>query len=761
MPPLQYFSSMHDEVQVVASLPAYVPPPLPLNEARRIDALRRLEILDTLPEQCYDDLANLAARLCDVPIALISLVDSERQWFKACVGLGGSETSRDVSFCGHAIANPTQVFLVPDALEDPRFRGNPFVTGDPWVRFYAGAPIVLAGGEAMGTVCVLDTRPRELTAAQIACLEAIARQAASLLELRRMTREAVGEARDQVQATAVAEDRHAHNEQLLEFVLQGGELGLWDLDLPSGKFETNRRELELFGLTEADVVPGFDWRRLIHRDDMASLHRAIRDHVVGRTPHYEVRVRCRHRDGRWIWLLNRAVVVEADDKGVPIRIVGMHRDVTAEVEAETIRREQERALASAHAMQQRTSALASVGGWQLDLRTGVAEWTDAVFAIHDLPRDGSTVSLDDALAYYPVASRERIEECIRAAIEDGESYDIEVPMTTATGRTRWIHAIGDIGERDEHGKVVKLVGAIQDITERKEAQLRMAESERRLRGIADNLPVLISEVDAGGRFRFANATFGKWFGVDPVALVGKHKSTMGQYAEGRRAEMDAALRGESAVFEREADLSCGRRVLRSTYIPQRTADGRVDGFIGMTTDITDQKNAEQKLEALATQDALTGLPNRRLFERRMGDTLERGRRTAFDSALLFVDIDHFKSINDSQGHAAGDDLLRQVAERMRAQVRDTDLVARYAGDEFVVVLQGPIAIDHAESVGRKLADVFAVPFTCAGRQLYVTASIGVSCFSGKDTMEAALSRADRAVYIAKERGRAQMVSVRF
>jgi anti-sigma regulatory factor (Ser/Thr protein kinase) len=154
------------------------------DEADRLAALRRYRILDTEPEQRFDDLALLASQICGTPMALISLVDRDRQWFKARVGMAAAQTPRDVAFCARAIAQ-TDLFVVPDALEDDRFRHNPLVLEEPHIRFYAGAPLITADGHALGTLCVLDRKPRGLTAWQRAALDALKRQVVSQLELRR------------------------------------------------------------------------------------------------------------------------------------------------------------------------------------------------------------------------------------------------------------------------------------------------------------------------------------------------------------------------------------------------------------------------------------------------------------------------------------------------------------------------------------------------------------------------------------------------
>ena len=158
------------------------------DEAARLAALRRYKILDTEPERRFDDLTLLASQICGTPIALITLVDADRQWFKSRVGLTAAETSRAVSFCSHAIGQP-DLFIVPDARADDRFRDNPHVTGEPHIRFYAGAPLITPDGHALGTLCVVDRVTRTLTPGQIEALEALRRQAESQLELGRHIRE--------------------------------------------------------------------------------------------------------------------------------------------------------------------------------------------------------------------------------------------------------------------------------------------------------------------------------------------------------------------------------------------------------------------------------------------------------------------------------------------------------------------------------------------------------------------------------------------
>jgi two-component system, NtrC family, sensor kinase len=166
-------------------------PPSIENEECRLAALHEYDILDSLPESSYDDIAILASMICGTPVAMISLVDKNRQWFKARVGVNAAETSRDISFCGHAIAQ-SNLFVVKDAHLDGRFKGNPLVDGELGVRFYAGAPLVTPAGDAIGTLCVIDREPRDLNEQQKSALQALARQVVQLLELRKKNKELLG-----------------------------------------------------------------------------------------------------------------------------------------------------------------------------------------------------------------------------------------------------------------------------------------------------------------------------------------------------------------------------------------------------------------------------------------------------------------------------------------------------------------------------------------------------------------------------------------
>lgn len=228
------------------------------HEQSRQRALDSYRLLDTLPEASYDDIVRVASKLCNVPTALISLIDRDRQWFKAKVGIDVDETPRDIAFCDHAIRTPTQPMVIDDATGDARFSQNPLVTGEAGIRFYAGVPLQAASGEALGTVCVIDRVPRTLSADQLEGLQALARLAAALMEAQRerlqrsrqdseysfrsVSKPRPGTDGDAVRAVAIA--------QLADIGRLRATLGAEAVDTLLANLETDIRA----GLAEGDIV---------------------------------------------------------------------------------------------------------------------------------------------------------------------------------------------------------------------------------------------------------------------------------------------------------------------------------------------------------------------------------------------------------------------------------------------------------------------------------------------------------------------------
>ncbi|QPF71749.1 diguanylate cyclase [Roseateles sp. DAIF2] len=329
-------------------------------------------------------------------------------------------------------------------------------------------------------------------------------------------------------------------------------------------------------------------------------------------------------------------------------------------------------------------------------------------------------------------------------------------------------ALGDLSRRqaEQDAALAGLNASLEQRVAQRTQELQQAlaqlqAGERRLRMITDNLPALISYIDRDQRLLFLNATFQSWMGLDPRAALGRRLPELlspGDYSA-RQLQLARALAGQRVDFEIEVAAAAGeggaKRLLRIEYIPDLLDDGTVAGLYTLGSDITAAKLVEQHLDRLTRTDALTGGPNRRQLEERLPQALARARRSRQDLALLFLDIDKFKDINDGLGHAAGDAVLREFARRLTGCVRGTDLVARLAGDEFVIVLEGLREPAEAELVARKVLEAMQPPFALPdGPPLPVSTSVGVAYDrAGAATPEALMESADRALYEAKAAGR--------
>jgi PAS domain S-box-containing protein len=292
------------------------PFPLPTNEEARLRALYSYEVLDTPPEPTFDGIACLAARICSTPIALISLVAEGRQWFKSCTGLEARQTGRDVAFCAHALLQP-EVLLVPDALADPRFANNPLVTGEPHIRFYAGAPLINPEGLSLGTVCVIDRVPRQLTREQVSALETLAQQVVAQLELRRLNRS----------QTRLIEELCESNDRF-EVVLRATNDVIWEWELATNRAAWNERITEVLGYPREAVGATADWwYALIHPEDRERVSRGLNTAISGSGAVWFDEYRFRRANGSYARVMDRGSILR-DAGGKPVRMLGALVDMS-------------------------------------------------------------------------------------------------------------------------------------------------------------------------------------------------------------------------------------------------------------------------------------------------------------------------------------------------------------------------------------------------------------------------------------------------
>ncbi|UIY44235.1 PAS domain-containing protein [Methylobacterium radiotolerans] len=462
----------------------------------RLAALDALDILDTPAEQGFEDAVRLASRLCAVPVALVSLVGADRQWFKARRNFPPCETDLERSVCRFALGEH-DLLVIPDLTLDPRTAANALVTGEPGIRFYAGAPLRLSNGHVVGSLCVIDTlpRPEGLTVEQAEDLRALGRQVVGLLEARRAATEAeagtVRERAAQVSALAHAEESEAQNVALRasdergRLAQEAGGVGLFEVDVVTGTMQVTPEFCRLFGVPVAPSYPASALEALVLPEDAAvrSDDRRRREGSASLDVEYRIR---RADDGVVRWIARRANF-RRDDSGRVIAMSGTARDVTERrAMQDALRSEEALARENADRMQLALAAGAIIGTWVWDIpgdRFAVDEAFARSFGLDPaLGREG--IPLAQIIATVHPDDQEGLAAAIAEVIARGGAYAHEYRVRRADGRYYWIEANGRV-DRASDGTPTRFPGVLLDIEERHAAQLAQRASEARWRALAE------------------------------------------------------------------------------------------------------------------------------------------------------------------------------------------------------------------------------------------------------------------------------------
>jgi diguanylate cyclase (GGDEF)-like protein/PAS domain S-box-containing protein len=355
--------------------------------------------------------------------------------------------------------------------------------------------------------------------------------------------------------------------------------------------------------------------------------------------------------------------------------------------------------------------------------------------------DGTTLLAPEQIPLFRALQGETVRNVEMTVVPQGKAPH----FLFASGRALF----GGAGEK------IGAVIAMKDVTDLKRSEQRIENSERLLRTITDNVPVLIAYIDKDEVYRFANATYEEWFGVPRSSIVGRTvKDAWGGQISGAEADfVRRCLAGETVRFQSEFNNGGAIRFVEVTGIPD-IKEGVTEGVYVLSTDITARRMHEEELNRLARVDSLTSLSNRRSYEERLEESIKRARRSGLGLALFFLDIDHFKRINDTLGHAAGDAVLSEFARRLQESVRATDVACRLAGDEFTIIAEGLRSPAEAELIARKVLGAFASPVAAGDQLIQVGTSIGIA-FSAGGASDAKLlnEQADSALYVSKAAGR--------
>ena len=363
--------------------------------------------------------------------------------------------------------------------------------------------------------------------------------------------------------------------------------------------------------------------------------------------------------------------------------------------------------------------------------------------------------------FVPRAVAERMDAEDRRVMESGEPLVNREAVTSFPGHAerRW-HITTKIPMRDAQGRIAGIVGINRDITDRKRVELALRESEDTLRATFEQAAVGMTVMSLELRFLRANPKFCEMLGYTHEELLQMHLADINppdsreEAIEFRRRLVEGAVRGGELREKRllRKDGSPLWVALATSLV--RGGDGEPRCFVSVIEDITERKQSQTRLQQLAHYDVVTGLPNRALVYERLAQALAQAARRRSPLGLVFIDVDHFKKVNDTFGHAAGDGLLQQVAVRLTQAVRAGDVVGRLGGDEFVVLLMDMAAVNDAGVVAQRILKTMHEPFALEGGEVYVTASVGLALYPDDSLdLDALVKNADAAMYEAKKAGR--------
>jgi len=559
-----------------------VPAALPVDELQRLEALRETAVLDTAPEQTYDDLTALAAHICGTPIALISLVDRDRQWFKSRVGLAATETPRELAFCAHALLYPDELFEVEDASRDMRFAGNPLVTDKPDIRFYAGSPLLSEEGHALGTLCVIDRKPRQLDEHQRASLRTIGRLASELLRNRR-------------------QDARVHEvRERFRTVFQQTSAGIAMTDL-AGRFTlVNQRFCTITGRNEAELMP-MRLQDITHPDDLAASREKF-ERLVQYGEAFTIEQRYLRPDGGIAWVSNQISPI-LDTLGKATAVVAAVEDISARKSVEAQMRESEDRFI-------RMAQHAPLKMWITDA-SGACTFLNKLWCeFVGLPMQDQ-LGNDRSRCLHP-EDAPAAHAAFAAASEARQPYRREIRLRRHDGRYHW-HIDAAEPRFDDDGAFLGYVGTAVDVQSQYDANDRLERlvvertaqlmaSEARYRELADDNPAMMIRCrnEPGWPMLYVSQAVEQITGYPPSSFVGQQvlwgslilpedipamtEKLAQQLAQGTDIQVEYRIR------HRDGSI----RWIEGNARLKKLHDGS-EIYEGMNFDITGRKAAEQAL----------------------------------------------------------------------------------------------------------------------------------------------------------------------
>ncbi|MDH5541349.1 MAG: EAL domain-containing protein [Nitrospinota bacterium] len=542
-----------------------------------------------------------------------------------------------------------------------------------------------------------------------------------------------------------AEDALKRSEDALLKGQKVAKMGSWDWNIITNELVWSDEIYRIFGLEPQEFGATYDaFLGSIHPDDRELVVQAVNDAVAGKKD-YKVEHRVVRPNGV-IRIVEEIGEVTFDLSWKPQRMIGIVHDITERKKAEEDLRRSEESLNKAQ-------EISNTGNWGWNLFTNEMEWSDELYRIFGYEPRSVKPSYDLFINAVHSHDRDMVALKLKEAVKDRTGYKIEHRVEWLDGMERIVHMQGEL-VLDRRGNPVRMIGIAHDITERVKATAELTLAYN----VFENVEEAIMVTDVLGVLTYVNPAFLNITGFTPEQALGctpamlrsqKHDKA---FYEAMWKELLETGRWQGEIWNRRKDGEVYPAWLSISSISNEA--GQRTQYIGVLKDITDIKRSQEEIKYQAYHDPLTGLPNRILFKDRLKQSLIHAGREKRQIAVMFLDVDNFKNINDSLGHPVGDRLLQGVGARIVGTLREMDTVSRVGGDEFTVILEDIRSPQDAIQAARKIVEAISHPFVEKGNNLFVTTSIGITVFpTDSEDLNTLLQNADLAMYRAKKLGK--------
>nr|WP_242473183.1 EAL domain-containing protein [Rhodoferax fermentans] len=560
----------------------------------------------------------------------------------------------------------------------------------------------------------------------------------------------------------VVRDEASHNPWRL--ALEGLQAGIWDWNVLTGEQYHSPRWEQQLGYSGHELDASYHaFISRVHPEDLPALQTAMADYLEGRSSHYAIELRLRCKDGRWTWIGASGIAVSRDAQGRPTRIIGTHNDITQRKEAEQALMELNTNLQETTRLLRTTLDHISQGIFLLDADKRIIGFNPRVCELLEVP--------PEMLMARPTLTQFSAFQLSRGDFGEGELFVSE-------NARAYVRSDG-LGEPPAHyvretrqGRMLEvrsrllpdggMVRTFTDVTDYVRTQQALQTNEARWRLALESTGDGLWDLTVPTGEEYLSPGLLRMYGFEEgdlrASLEDRDRHTHPDDLERVRRDRQDHLDGLTPTYSNEHRVLCKdgswKWVLSRGMVISRDANGKALRMIGTHTDISKRKAAEATIWQQAHFDALTGLPNRRLMRERLAQEMKKCRRDGLKLALLFIDLDRFKEVNDTLGHDRGDLLLTEAAQRISHCLREVDTVARMGGDEFMVIVTELPQVADLEAVLHKLLGSLGGVFQLGLDQVFISASIGVTVYPDDALeIEGLLKNADQALYVAKAAGR--------